>query len=489
MVGRVRTGIAASASVPRTGPCRRCISTGERVVARSHTCARAAAGLLAGLAAGLALAAGVTSPAAAQTGTVAFLGATVIPMDGERVLQDHTVVVTDGRITALGPAVTTTVPAGATRVDARGKFLIPGLAEMHAHIPGTNNQYGAQWTEDVLFLYVAAGATTIRGMQGHPSQIELRRRVNARELIGPRMWLAGPQLAGNVPDAAAAERIVREQKAAGFDLLKIQEGLSLDAYRAAVRTARELNMPFGGHVPAAVTVPGALEARQNTIDHLDDYIVAAQRDGAVMTSPRNADPAKIPALARATREAGVAVVPTMALWETLRGAHDAESLRRRPELRFVPRQMVQGWTNSVNNARAATSPEDARAEVAFRNQMLKGLSDAGVTILMGTDAPQIFSVPGFSLFHEVRVMRGAGMTPHQILVSGTSAVARYFGVDGEAGTIGVGKRADLILLDESPLQDITNIEKRAGVMVNGRWLSRTEIDRRLGEIATRYAGG
>ncbi len=437
----------------------------------------------------LLVSAAVAAPAAGQSGTVAFLGATVIPMDGERVLNDHTVVVTNGRITALGPASSTAVPAGATRVDARGKFLIPGLAEMHAHIPAATNEANTQWAEDVLFLYVAAGVTTIRGMQGHPSQIELRRRVDSGQLIGPRMWLAGPQLSGqSAPDAATAERLVREQKAAGFDLLKIQEGLSLDAYRAVVRTAREVGTPWGGHVPSDVGVEGALEARQSTIDHLDDYMVAAQRRGALRVRPGNVDDAKIPELARATREAGVAMVPTMSLWETLRGAADVEALQRRPELRWVPRAMVQQWTNAATNARANADPEDARGEVAFRNRMLKAMSDAGVVILMGTDAPQIFSVPGFSLFHELPVMRTAGMSPRQILHSGTLAVAQHLGVTADAGTIAVGKRADLILLDADPLRDITNVERRAGVMVNGRWLSRTEIDTRLAEIAARYAG-
>jgi imidazolonepropionase-like amidohydrolase len=116
------------------------------------------------------------------------------------------------------------------------------------------------------------------------------------------------------------------------------------------------------------------------------------------------------------------------------------------------------------------------------------MSDAGVTILLGTDAPQVFSVPGFSLFHEMRDMVEAGMTPLQVLHSGTVAVARHLGVAGEAGTIAIGKRADLILLDANPLEDIANMEKRSGVIVNGRWLSRADIDRTLDEIAARWGG-
>jgi imidazolonepropionase-like amidohydrolase len=179
----------------------------------------------------------------------------------------------------------------------------------------------------------------------------------------------------------------------------------------------------------------------------------------------------------------------MALWETLRGGHDAGTLLQRPELRYVPAQLVEGYTNSVNNTRASVDAGDAAAEIGFRNRMLDALAEAGVPILLGTDAPQIFSVPGFSLFHEMPVMVEAGMTPAEVLRSGTLAVARFLGIEAEAGTVAVGKRADLILLDANPLADIRNMERRRGVMVQGRWLPRAEIDRRLEEIARRYPRG
>jgi imidazolonepropionase-like amidohydrolase len=417
------------------------------------------------------------------------VGANVITMEGDRVLRDQTVIVTDGRISALGGAANTQVPANATRVDARGKFLVPGIAEMHAHIPSTVGQLGPQFSEDVLFLYIAAGATTIRGMQGHPSQLELKQRVESGALIGPRMWLAAPQLSGNNANSAgAAERLVRDAKTAGYDLLKVQEGVSQEAYAAIARMAREVGLPWGGHVPNDVGVAGALRERQTTIDHIDDYFVAAQRDGVTEPSAATIDESKIPRLATATRDAGVAIVPTQSLWETLRGVHPAEQLMARPELRYMPRAMIESWNQRVVDTRASANLDEARAHVAFRDRMLKAMSDAGVTILLGTDAPQVFSVPGFSLFHEMRDMVEAGMTPLQVLHSGTVAVARHLGVAGEAGTIAIGKRADLILLDANPLEDIANMEKRSGVIVNGRWLSRAVIDRTLDEIAARWGG-
>ncbi len=439
-----------------------------------------------------------SSPLHAQNSHVAFVGVNVIPMDrANAVLRDQTVIVRDGRIAAVGPAASTTVPTGATRVDARGRFLIPGLAEMHGHVPAVNPQAENQgFPEDVLFLYVAAGATTVRGMQGHPSHLALRERVRSGELIGPRLYLSGPAMSGNnVPDPATAERLVREYKAAGYDHLKVHEGLTKETYDAIVRTASSLNMPWGGHVSQFVGVDGALAAKQATIDHIDDYIEAAQKDGSpalaltdtlrLRALPLNVDEAKIPVLARRTREAGVAIVPTQALWEVLRGAHAPESLLGLPELLYMPQAMVNQWTNSARGAQRANVPESAAAEVAFRNRMLKAFADAGATILMGTDAPQVFSVPGFSLGREVAAMRAAGMTPWQILESGTTAVAAHFGTQAETGTVTTGKRADLILLTANPLDDIGNIARIEGVVANGRWLDRATLDARLDEIARR----
>jgi len=434
-------------------------------------------------------------------GTYAFTNVNVIPMDRERVLQDQTVVVQDGRITAVGGASSMTVPGNAVRIDGRGKFLMPGIAEMHGHLIAINPQAQtaqtqAQLAEDVLFLYVAAGATTVRGMQGHVSQLEHRRRVERGELIGPRLYLAAPSLGGvggnAVTDPEVARQRVRDAKQAGFDLLKVHEGLSPEVYAAIVDEAKKQGLPWGGHVSDFVHLGGALAAKQSTIDHLDNYLEAMTPNNGAGIAPGQlalqADETKIPELAQATRAAGVAVVPTSSLWETLRGAREVAELAARPEVKYVPQTMRQGWTNRATDARTTANPAAARREVELRDKMLKALNDAGVMILMGTDAPQVFSVPGFSLYHEVSVMVRAGMTPFQVLASGTINVARFFGTESETGTVGNGKRADLLLLDANPLQNIDNIQRRAGVMVNGRWLSESDIQRRLAEITARYAG-
>ena len=169
-------------------------------------------------------------------------------MTKDRVLANQTVVVTGDRITAVGPAKTTRVPEGATRIDGQGKFLMPGLAEMHGHIPPPTAP--RELVDNVLFLYVAAGVTTVRGMQGAPGQLDLREAAKRGEIVAPNLYLAGPQFSGNaVKSAEDAAARVRQQKSEGWDLLKVQEGLALDAYDSMAKTAKEVGIRFGGHVP------------------------------------------------------------------------------------------------------------------------------------------------------------------------------------------------------------------------------------------------
>ena len=433
-------------------------------------------------AAALLLGAALPSAACAQPadGVTAFENVTVIPMDSERALPGHTVVVQGDRIVAVGPAASVTVPAGARRVNGRGKYLVPGLAEMHGHVPPPSAP--AQATEDVLFLYLASGITTVRGMLGAPGQLDLRRRTNTGELLGPTLYLAGPSFNGNsvnTPDDAV--RMVREQRAQGWDLLKIHPGLTRPEYDAMARTAAQEGLRFGGHVPADVGLMHAIAMGQETFDHVDGYVEYAGGETVTL------DPAKLDSAVRATRAAGAAVVPTMALWEVLENTLELDSLLAYPELRYVSAQTLQQWVNAYNRRRAAAqfNLQTARRTIEARQQALAALHRGGVRILMGTDAPQQFSVPGFSLHREFPRMRAAGMTPYEILVSGTRNVGDYFQRNDAFGTIAVGRRADLLLLDADPLADIANLQRIAGVMARGRWVPQDEIRTRLEAIAAR----
>ncbi len=423
---------------------------------------------------------------AQDAAVTAFVDVHVLPMngehvEGERVVQNQTVIVRDGRIAEVGPSGEVEVPEGARRIEGAGLYLAPGLAEMHGHIPSPEE--APEFTETVLFLYLANGVTTVRGMQGQPGQLDLRAEANAGAILSPTLYLAGPAFTGNsVGSPEEARQRARAQAEEGWDLLKVLGGMTRDEYDAMAEAAREAGLPFAGHVPQDVGLMHALEQGQATLDHLDGYI--AYLDGA--EGP--VDEARLAEAVQRTREAGVAVVPTMALWETLQGTADLDVLTGYPELQYMPPEQVEGWTQSHAERLQNPDLDEAAARQVIDNRMrlLEALHEGGVLILMGSDAPQQFSVPGFSLRHEVERMAEAGMTPYDILKSGTQSVGAYFADKDDFGTVEAGARADLILLEENPLEDADHLWEQAGVMVRGRWLPADEIQARLQQIAASY---
>lgn len=411
----------------------------------------------------------------------AFVNVTVIPMTGETVLENQTVVVAGDRIIAIGPASEVAIPRNAVRIDGKGRYLIPGLAEMHGHIPPPTQS--EQEIENVLFLYVANGITTVRGMLGYANQLELKQKALAGEIVSPNLYLAGPSFNGNsISSPEQAIEKARAQKAEGWDLIKIHPGLSLAEYDAVAETAHELGMRFGGHVPSDVGISHALDMGQETFDHLDGYLeFVADENGYI-------DESRLAEIVEKTKETGAWVVPTMMLWETILGVGDLEEMSSYSELQYVSPRTVQAWVNAFE--RRVGSPQFdpvISSNIAHsRIRILAALHKAGVPVLMGTDAPQQFSVPGFSLHRELERMVDADMSPYEVLKSGTYNVGLYFQDQDDFGTIEVGRRADLLLLDRNPLDDVRNVSARAGVMVRGRWLSDEEIRVRLKEIARSY---
>jgi hypothetical protein len=439
----------------------------------------------------------------------AFTSVSVLPMDSNRELRNQTVVVARGRITALGPTASVTVPAGAVRIDGRGKFLMPGLAEMHAHVQGPQAPNAEAMNRDIMFLYIANGITTIRAMLGAPNQLVLRDQLNRGKVLGPTMYVAAPSLNGqSAPDPETAARLVRAHKESGYDLLKIHPGLNRPSYDAIVTTARDVGITWAGHVSAQVGIEHALSTKQSTVDHLDGYIegaASAEIRTALMSQPASVNPAqlfksvtdeRIRELARRTKAAGTWNVPTMFLWEGFFLPGSPEEWAQREEMKYAPRQWVTNWINQKKqrialDAQNGLTPADAALHISLRRKMLKALADEGALLLMGTDSPQMFNVPGFALHRELQVALQAGLTPYQILESGTRNVGRYVAQDlkqdGNFGTVLVGSRADLVLLDANPLENLANLSKRSGVMARGRWVPQAEIAKGLQDLAARYA--
>jgi imidazolonepropionase-like amidohydrolase len=425
----------------------------------------------------------------------AFVGVSVVTLDRDRLLENQTVVVRDGRVAEVGPASKIKVPAGATRIEGRGKFLMPGLADMHAHLypgDGSANDLAAQQ----LILYLANGVTTVRNMIGAPAHIVLRERVKEGKLLGPNVYTAGPPFTGkDAVSAEVAERMVADQKQAGYDLLKMHEGLKPEVYEAIVAAARKAGIPFAGHVTATVGLRRALAARQATIEHLDGYLQALVPEDSPVPPPpsqvvlgpvlEHIDEGRLPALARATRDAGVYNTPTLALFKIVVSSDDASEFSKWPELRYVPSKMREGFAKQKSGIKLNEVPEaERRRYVELRDHVVKALYDAGAKLLVGPDSPQLFLVPGFGTHREMAAMTEAGLPPYAVLQAATRNAADYLGGQSEFGTVEAGKRADLLLLDANPLQSIANAARIAGVMVRGRWLPKAELDKMLSEIET-----
>lgn len=416
----------------------------------------------------------VCAPARAET--TAIVNVNVIPMTSETVIPSQTVVVADGVIRAIGSVDFVPVPEGAAVVDGTDRYLMPGFTEMHAHVTGT----GTRELTRLFNLFLANGVTTIRGMLGRQSHLELRAALQAGRILGPRLVTSGPSLNGDsVAGAADAAAKVRQQHAAGYDFVKIHPGLSAAEFNAAADTANEIGMPFAGHVPVAVGVEGALEKGMATIDHLDGYMASllpshSDESGGyggffgVMLADQVID-SRIGEITATTVASGVANVPTESLFEHLVSDQSAADLSNRPEMRYVDAETLQRWVQAKQNVlnERGFDPKVAVRAIEVRRLLIKALHDAGGVLLLGSDAPQVFNVPGFSLHHELEFLVAAGLSPYQALQTGTSAAATF--LELETGTVEIGKLGDLVVLDANPLQNIANSRRVHGVLAGGRW--------------------
>lgn len=433
------------------------------------------------------------SAAQAAEPPVLFRGATLITMDAPGALAHHDLLVRDGRIAGIAPGGSIAPPAGAVIVEAAGRFLMPGLAEMHAHVPGPE---AAGWAEDVLLLYLGHGLTTVRGMLGQPAHLDLRARLERGELLGPRLFTSGPSVNGNsAPDAETAVRMVREQKEAGYDFVKIHPGLKPEVFDAMAAAAREAGIPFEGHVSAQVGVRRALAAGQRAIDHLDQYVEALAREGCTGTEVPGgffgigltdcADRRRIPELVAATRAAGAWMAPTQVLIEQWTRPPSEAELRARGAWRFVSPATAQQWARTRTRFESALPFADRF--IRLRRELLMQMHAAGVPILLASDAPQLFNIPGDSALAELVLYGEMGMPALDALATGTVNVARFFGQEDRFGRLREGLEADILLLAADPRVDLGNVRKLEGVMVRGRWLPRERLDTLLQGVAERQA--
>ncbi|MEQ9425399.1 MAG: amidohydrolase family protein [Cyclobacteriaceae bacterium] len=425
---------------------------------------------------------------------IIFQNVNVIPMTSEQVLEDQSVVIRGDSIFKIAPVAEIQAGAKSTVVDGTGKYLVPGIAEMHAHIP--RPQPGPEMVKITLMLYLSIGITTIRGMLGHESHLKLRENVQNGSVLGPTIYTSSPSMnGGSVPSKEVADSLVRAHKDAGYDFLKIHPGIQLDVFNAMIATANEMGIGYSGHVPYDVGIRNAIASGYGSVDHVDGFVEGLVPDGQELSAEENgffgfnsaqvADETLIEELITMTVQHDVWVVPTQTLFDRWGSPVPAEELAAQPEMKYMQKQTIQNWIDSKVDFLNQDYYSDEKHEVfnSLRRKIIKALNDEGKGLLLGSDAPQVFNVPGFSIQHEMKAMVDAGLTPYETLKAGTVNVAEFFGRSGETGIVSENAAADLILLNANPLDDISNMSEIEGVMVRGKWLDRAFIEGELEKIA------
>jgi len=405
----------------------------------------------------------------------------VISMDNESVSEAQHVLIRDGKIISIGKKKS----KAAVVIDGKGKFLMPGLAEMHAHVPPVDD---IEPMKEVLLLYACNGITTIRGMLGHPLHLELRKKIASGEVIGPRLYTSGPSFSGlSVKSPEAGAEMVRRQKDAGYDFLKLHPGLTREKFRAITAAAKSVGITYGGHVSFGVGLWEACTSGYATIDHLDgmteamvpgiDTLTDQQAGLFGMFVGARADVQELPDVIRALKENNIRLVPTQSLAERwFAPSATPERMDASPEMKYMDRKTRDNWMQAKRNlmANPLYNAADINTYIALRRRMLLEAQKYGVTILLGSDGPQVFNVPGFSVHHELRHLVDSGLTPYEALKTGTVNVAEFYQTP-DRGKVKPGFVADLVLLGANPLQDIGNTTKIEGVFLNGRWMAKSAI--------------
>ncbi|WP_192348440.1 amidohydrolase family protein [Algoriphagus sp. Y33] len=424
----------------------------------------------------------------------------VITMENEEVLENHAIFVQDGEIIKILPVHEPFDGDTFQEIDGNGAFVFPGLAEFHSHIPVAEHGDDTQLQEEAMWLYLANGVLRVRGMIGHRSHLVLRDKVDSGEVAGPRLFLSGPSFSGSAvtsPDQAV--QVVKAQKAAGYDHLKLHPGLSMDEFLAISKTAKELKIPFGGHISLDVGLEASLKNGYKSIEHIDGYIEALIPDYSKVMDPKIAGPfsmllvheaelGKLPELVDLTLETKAWIAPTLTLFDRYFGSKPAEEYRDVPEMKYMSVDQVQHWINAKTpyEKSGVLTKENVQPYLEFRNMLLMTLHKAGVPILMASDSPQVFNVPGFSIHHEIELMSNAGMSNYEILKSGSINPAAYFGQEGEWGVVKEGASADFVLVSKNPLEDLKTLKKPLMVVMKGKIYDSDELNEQLDRIAANY---
>ena len=448
------------------------------------------------------LVSGQTATPAAST--VVITHVTVIDVTRGLLRSNMTVVIDGNRIAAVGNSAK--IPHNAKVIDATGKFLIPGLWDMHAHSL-TDNRY-----EYAFPLLIANGVTGIREMGSNllPEKVnQVRQDVLDGILLGPRFGaltyqiLDGPGTQVNTATAVTTpeegRQFVRTYKQLGASFIKPYNLLSREVYLAIVDEAKRLKIPVEGHVPVSMTAEEVSDLGQLTIEHNFDVLVSSSADEVALRKAERADPRRwgaIEAKAAATFDEqktkhlfarfvrnGTWSCPTIIVYRQIIHLDDEAFFLNDSNMKYIPLSQREHWHQTFEQNRQVNLNSENRRRWEMRSQMVGMMHRAGVQLIAGTDTGALYVIPGFSMHDELQLMVEAGLSTLTVLQSATINAAKFLGKERDLGTIEKGKLADLVLLDGNPLDNIKNTRRIAAVMVNGRYLPKEFLQRMLDDVA------
>jgi amidohydrolase family protein len=452
-----------------------------------------------------------TSPQPQAPRPLVFVHVTVLDMTGAAPRPDMAVMISGDRITGLAPSDGFRVPSDAQVIDAAGKFLIPGLWDMHVH-----------WLhKDYVPLFIANGVTGIRIMWGDSMHQQWRREIEQGTLRGPRMAISSPIVDGPTPiwpgsipvkDAAEGRQLVIRMKQEGYDFIKVYSRIPREAYFAIADEAKKQGLPFAGHVPDAVSVIEASDAGQKSIEHFTGVLTACStreeelrkgREEAWSKGPSGQavfnrasarplnrlvldtfSPEKAKALFARFVQNHTWQCPTLVVQRNMAFIQDP-AIRNDPRVKYMPPEIVSGWDPTGDFRLKDRTEEDVQLQqAAYRKlkELIAPMRRAGVEFLAGTDVINPYCFPGFSLHDELALLVEAGLSPLEALQAATLNPARYLGKDKDLGTIEKGKLADLVLLDANPLDDINNTRKIDAVVFGGKLLPKVDLQKMLADL-------
>lgn len=410
----------------------------------------------------------------------AFTDVHILPMDRERVLDHQTVLVSDGKIVAMGLAREVKVPANARSIVATGEWLLPGLADMHVHVN----------VDDDLALFIANGVTTVLHMGLAPSyMVNLdNRAIDSGKLVGPQLFF-GFMVDGNgeggrpyVRTPQQARAMVQFANANGYDFIKVYNSISKEEFEAIVEDAHRLGMAVIGHGVRAVGLPAALYQGQVMVAHAEEFFYTAFAN--------RTNDADIPSVVAATLASGAWVTPNLSGFQSFAkqwGKPDVvASFLREPEIAYLSPETRMYWSTSDYQFRKGSITDI----LAFLRRFTRALSDAGVPLLTGTDTPLPGLLPGYSELDDLRDLVEAGLTPYQALVAATRSpgdfIKKFVPGAQPFGLVALGMRADLVLVQANPLGNLETLRNPVGVMAHGRWYDSASLAKLLDDRKKHY---